>query len=404
VKDETVVDLACSIEIALVLVLVMAGYAVRVASSGAASFDRVKRDKGSALFGASAMQMGYWGLDPIGRALAAGGVSANLVSVCSLVFGLGAGAAMAIGHFGVGAALAVVSALCDALDGMLARHTATASDSGEVLDAAVDRYVEFAFLAGLVIHDRDHPLRMALALAAILGSFMVSYATAKAEGMGVPAPRGAMRRPERAMYLTLGAACCPFAALWAARGGPSWTSEAPMIAAVALVAVVGNASAVRRLASVAAALRAREEKKVEAPSPRQGLMATFGRHQIGAVVATLVDFTVMSVLVSGFEVAPALATAVGAATGGVTNFTLGRRWIFGATGAPAAPQAWRYALVSLVSLSLNAGGEYALHDRLGIQYVLARVLVAVGVSVCWNFPLQRRFVYHQGQPAVADLQ
>ena len=252
------VDLVCSVGLVLVLVVLGGAYAVRVATSGAASFDRVKRDKGSALFGAGAMQMGYWGLDPIGRGLARAGVSANFISTTSLVLGLGAAAGLALGHFGVAAALAVVSSVCDALDGMVARQTRTASDSGEVLDATIDRYVEFTFLGGLAIYDHDRPLRLTIALAAILGSFMVSYATAKGEAMGVEVPRGAMRRPERAVYLTLGAALCPFAALWAAHGGAAWMSEAPMISATTLVAVIGNVSAVRRLRAVARALRGRD--------------------------------------------------------------------------------------------------------------------------------------------------
>jgi CDP-diacylglycerol---glycerol-3-phosphate 3-phosphatidyltransferase len=252
-----VVDLACSVGLVLILGLLAAAYAVRVVSSGAASFDRVKRDKGSVLFGARAMQMGYWGLDPIGRGLAAMGVTANFISATSLVLGLGAAVGIAFGHFGVAAVFAVVSALCDALDGMVARYTKTSSESGEVLDATVDRYVEFTFLGGLAIHEHDRPVWLAMALAAILGSFMVSYATAKAEAMGVEAPRGVMRRPERAVYLTLGAAFCPFTALWVARGGPAWAGEAPMIAATTLVAIVGNVSAVRRLSSIARSLRAR---------------------------------------------------------------------------------------------------------------------------------------------------
>jgi|HubBroStandDraft_2_1064218.scaffolds.fasta_scaffold253461_1 CDP-diacylglycerol--glycerol-3-phosphate 3-phosphatidyltransferase len=250
-------DLACSVGLVLILGLLAAAYAVRVVASGAASFDRVKRDKGSVLFGARAMQMGYWGLDPIGRGLAALGVSANFISATSLVLGLGAAVGIAFGHFGVAAAFAVVSSLCDALDGMVARHTKTSSESGEVLDATIDRYVEFSFLGGLAIHEHDRPVWLGVALAAILGSFMVSYATAKAEAMGVEAPRGVMRRPERAVYLTLGAASCPFTALWVARGGPGWAGEAPMIAATILVAVVGNISAVRRLTSIARSLRGR---------------------------------------------------------------------------------------------------------------------------------------------------
>lgn len=267
------VDLACSALLGLILVLLGIAYAVKLASSGAASFDRVKRDKGSALFGAGAMQMGYWGLDPLGRALARIGVTANAISSTSLVLGLGAAGALAFGHFGVAAALAVVSALCDALDGMVARHTKTASDSGEVFDATIDRYVEFTFLGALAIYDHDRPLRLAAALAAILGSFMVSYATAKGEAMGVEVPRGAMRRPERAAYLTLGAALCPFTALWVAHGGPSWASEAPMIFATTLVAVVGNVSAVRRLRAVARSLRGRDARGSGGASPGPVVLA-----------------------------------------------------------------------------------------------------------------------------------
>jgi putative flippase GtrA len=126
-----------------------------------------------------------------------------------------------------------------------------------------------------------------------------------------------------------------------------------------------------------------------------GLLATFGRHQVGSLVATAVDFGTMTLLVSGLGVPPALATAVGATLGGVTNFLLGRFWIFAADKDPAAGQAGRYLFVSGASLGLNVGGEYVLHDLLGIQYLLARVLIAIAVSVLWNFPVQRAFVYRQ---------
>ena len=52
-----------------------------------------------------------------------------------------------------------------------------------MLDAAVDRYVELFFLAGLAFHFRAHRGCLLLVLAAIGGSFMVSYATAKAEAL-----------------------------------------------------------------------------------------------------------------------------------------------------------------------------------------------------------------------------
>ncbi len=129
-------------------------------------------------------------------------------------------------------------------------------------------------------------------------------------------------------------------------------------------------------------------------TPARGAVLTFVRHQAGALFVTALDFTIMSLLVTQLGVSAALATAAGAAAGGVTNFVLGRKWIFaGASSAGAHQQALRYALVSGASLLLNAGGEYLLHDRLGIQFQVARVIIAALVSVAWNFPLHRHFVF-----------
>jgi putative flippase GtrA len=121
--------------------------------------------------------------------------------------------------------------------------------------------------------------------------------------------------------------------------------------------------------------------------------ATLARHQLGSLVSTAVDFATMIVLVSGLGLGAVLATALGAAAGGVTNFVLGRTWIFRAHEAPAGGQAVRYFLVSGASLGWNALGEYLLHDRLRLQYVVARAIVAVAVSLLWNFPMHRGFVF-----------
>jgi CDP-diacylglycerol--glycerol-3-phosphate 3-phosphatidyltransferase len=247
------VDLACSIAGFSLVGVAAVLYAVRVMVRGVAKFERVEKDKGSPLFGASLMQMGYWSLDFIGRGLSALGATANGISIGSLVLGIGAGVALAFGHFGIGALLAVLSALGDTLDGIVARLQGTASDAGEVLDAAVDRYEEFFFLGGIVVHVRQSALGVSVVLFALLGSFMVSYATAKAEALRAQVPRGAMRRPERAAYLIIGAGLTPILAPFIASYAPaslattSWVLELPALSAVGLVALVANVSAVRRL-------------------------------------------------------------------------------------------------------------------------------------------------------------
>jgi CDP-diacylglycerol---glycerol-3-phosphate 3-phosphatidyltransferase len=202
------------------------------------------------------MEMAYWALAPLGIRLARLGVSANSITFASLGFGASAGVALGTGHFGIGAALSAVSALGDALDGFVARASGTSSDAGEVLDAAVDRYSEFFFLAGLAVFYRGSVGVLVLVLGALLGSFMVSYATAKAEALQVVPPRGTMRRAERATYLTIAAGVVPFFAL--ARGeGTGWLADLPVVFVLMLVAVVANVSAARRLIRTAALTRTR---------------------------------------------------------------------------------------------------------------------------------------------------
>jgi putative flippase GtrA len=129
------------------------------------------------------------------------------------------------------------------------------------------------------------------------------------------------------------------------------------------------------------------------PSSRAARALVFLRHQAAASAATVVDFGTMIVLVSLAGAPAVLGTVVGAACGAVTNFLLARSWVFSARAGKVHSQATRYALVSGGSLLWNAGGEYLLHDALRIQYVVARVIVAVAVSFLWNYPMHRAYVF-----------
>jgi putative flippase GtrA len=131
---------------------------------------------------------------------------------------------------------------------------------------------------------------------------------------------------------------------------------------------------------------------------RSRLWAVIGRHQIASLISTAVDFGVMVLGVELFGLRPALATLLGAVSGGVTNFQLGRHWIFEARHEGAGGQALRYALVSGTSAALNAAGEYGAHDLLRIDYLAARAMVAVAVSLLWNFPMHRHFVFREPPP------
>lgn len=248
------------ISLTLVLALV---YGLRVLIKGQAHYARVDKQGGSALLGKQVMEGAYWCMQPVARLLVFLKITPNQISWSSFALGLIAGACLTVGHFGSAAVFSTVSALLDSLDGMVARMTGVSSDAGEVLDAAVDRYAEFFFLGGLVIYYRPMPVLMGLALLALMGSFMVSYSTAKAEALQVAPPKGSMRRPERAVYLIVGAALCPVTIpIWEVIREYPIAIGHPMVFALALIAVMANVSAAERLWAIAKAVRRREQEAV----------------------------------------------------------------------------------------------------------------------------------------------
>lgn len=234
-------------------------YSIRVMIKGRPQYDRIDKQGGSALLSKRVMEGAYWVMQPMGRALVSMGATPNQLSWASLFLGLLAGVCLAFGHFGFGAGFATFSAILDSMDGMVARLTGLSSDAGEVLDATVDRYAEFFFIAGLIIYYREIPTLVLLALLALVGSFMVSYSSAKAEALQVSPPSGSMRRPERAVYLTVGAALSPITIPWLEVYREfSIPVGHPMVIALGVVAVLANVSAVERMWAIAKAMRERE--------------------------------------------------------------------------------------------------------------------------------------------------
>jgi CDP-diacylglycerol--glycerol-3-phosphate 3-phosphatidyltransferase len=242
----------------------LGAYLLRSAIVGRRRHARTESDGGSLFLNKRTMEMVYWILEPIIDFLAALHITPNMVTLFSLVPAAGAGVALGFGWFGLASALAVMATFCDILDGLLARKTGVSSGGGEVIDAAVDRYGEMFFFGGLVYYYRSHDQVLFIVLAAIVGSFMVSYATAKAEAMGVAAPRGAMRRGERAAYLIFGSAFTPVAKAVFANSPSLAVHELPIILALTIVAVVSNISVLQRLSAVIDALRAKEKASAEA--------------------------------------------------------------------------------------------------------------------------------------------
>jgi CDP-diacylglycerol--glycerol-3-phosphate 3-phosphatidyltransferase len=250
-------DQLCSSALLVLLIATWLTHAVR-SRRGEQHHVRVDIEGESALLGRNLMEALYAFIVPIARACARLGLSANAVTGCSVLLALAAGAAFAADALGLGSLFAVAALGSDAVDGYIARSTGNASDAGEVLDAAADRYVEISLFTGLAVHLRQEPFALLSALAALGGSFMVSYSTAKAEALKVTPPRGSMRRTERAFVLVAGAALTP---LSAAIGLPVRWSEAPLLLALVGLALGTNGSAIARFAAIVRELRARDGQR-----------------------------------------------------------------------------------------------------------------------------------------------
>jgi len=144
-------------------------------------------------------------LDPLSRLLARLGIQPNLLSMIGLFAASAAGAVVAAGYISHGGWLFLVSGPFDALDGALARTGSLESRFGAFLDSFIDRYSEAVVLFGILcwatFHDR-HVLVL-LSFLTMIGSFMVSYARARAEGLSISCKVGLFTRLERFIVLTL---------------------------------------------------------------------------------------------------------------------------------------------------------------------------------------------------------
>jgi CDP-diacylglycerol---glycerol-3-phosphate 3-phosphatidyltransferase len=147
--------------------------------------------------------------------------------------------------FVAGAALFVVGSLLDILDGALARTRGTGSPFGAFLDSTVDRVGEGFMLGaiGLVFVRYDQLWAVALAFAAIAGSFLVSYTRAKAEALGLKGDVGFGSRAERVVVITVGLVLAPF-------------HELILASTIALLTATAWATVVQRILFVRKQLRA----------------------------------------------------------------------------------------------------------------------------------------------------
>jgi CDP-diacylglycerol--glycerol-3-phosphate 3-phosphatidyltransferase len=189
-------------------------------------------------------------IQPLAVALARAGVRANWLTYAGFLLNVVVAVLAAEGWLAVAGALFLVVNALDFLDGAVARAAGTAGRYGAFLDSVLDRYSEAVVFGGLLVwfaRTDDEWALVATALS-LIGSFMVSYCRARAEGLGLDCEIGLLQRPERIVLLGI------------AMMLQDVVHESALLAALVLLAILTNLTAAQRMRHVAALFERRDSR------------------------------------------------------------------------------------------------------------------------------------------------
>ena len=162
------------------------------------------------MFGASIGRGAQRIIDAMVRWLAHGHINPNILTVIGVSLNVGCGLLFGMGRFFSAGIALIIANLFDMLDGQVARLSGRVTRFGGFLDSSLDRLSDMVVFVGLMVfYARDLPthstLNVFLAGAGLMGSVMVSYASARAESLIPKCDVGFLRRPERVVLFIIGA-------------------------------------------------------------------------------------------------------------------------------------------------------------------------------------------------------
>jgi CDP-diacylglycerol--glycerol-3-phosphate 3-phosphatidyltransferase len=215
------------------------------------------------------LQLGiYKIIDPLVKVLIKIGLTPNAITTIGLLLNFGVAGIFILGaeegnrgdlsYVGWAGALVLFAGLFDMLDGQVARLGKMSSKFGALYDSVLDRYSELIMFLGICYYLVAHHYFMSsiFAFVALIGSMMVSYVRARAEGLGIEIKGGLMQRPERVVTIGLFAMICGISSMYIGGdyklyipGIPFHVFETITIFTVPIVilAILSNITAFRRL-------------------------------------------------------------------------------------------------------------------------------------------------------------
>lgn len=215
-----------------------------------------------------AQKMIYLLINPLVKLLVKLGITPNIITSTGLVINILAAIVFITGgeigergdlsYIGWGSGLILFAGLFDMLDGQVARMGNMASRFGSLYDSVLDRYSELIMFLGICYYLVAHHYFMSslITFIALIGSMMVSYVRARAEGLGIECKSGLMQRPERIIMISLSGIICGIVSAYS--GGNqklyvNWLNIeivetiSIFIYPIALVALLANITAFQRL-------------------------------------------------------------------------------------------------------------------------------------------------------------
>lgn len=226
----------------------------------------------------------YKVINPFVKGLIKLGLTPNAVTMIGLILNIGVAVIFILGaeranrgdlaYVGWAGALVLFAGLFDMLDGQVARLGNMSSKFGALFDSVLDRYSELIMFLGICYYLIAHHyfLSSLFAFIALIGSMMVSYTRARAEGLGIECKGGLMQRPERVVTIGVCAIACGIAGSYL---GGDFKVYIPGVSfhvfetmsiftiPLTLMAIMTNITAINRLRDAKKALELQERNERE---------------------------------------------------------------------------------------------------------------------------------------------
>ncbi|WP_298741771.1 DUF4833 domain-containing protein [uncultured Chitinophaga sp.] len=236
-------------------------------------------------------------INPLVKGLIKMGLTPNAVTTIGLILNIGVAAIFIVGaeksnrgelgYVGWAGALILFAGLFDMLDGQVARLGKMSSKFGALYDSVLDRYSELVLFLGICYYLVAHHyfLSSLFAFIAMIGSMMVSYTRARAEGLGIECKGGLMQRPERVVLIALSAIGCGVAGHYIGGnyklyipGFPFHVFETMSIFTIpiTILAIMSNITAINRLRESKKAMEQQQQEERKSKPAGKQLIAWIG--------------------------------------------------------------------------------------------------------------------------------